>query len=308
MRLGAIVLAHAFPDLLAALLARLRHPAVRLYLHIDAASRLSAFRGPLGYQNVSDVFLLPRFRSRWGGAEVVDAELAGLRQGLADGCDYFVLLSGQDCLLWPTEEILAFFKEAHDKSYIAGFPLPDDRWQYGGRIRTDFYTFTVRGRRETCIPAGVPSTLSWRGRLLNGLLRLRTALMPTRRFPAYLRPFGGSQWWNLSRSAATFVLDFTLRHPEYRRYHEHTLLPDEVFFQSILMGTPFSEQHEIVNDALRFMVWPSDSSHPRGLTISDVPAMIASGMPVARKLHLPEAWAILASLRPTSPARGRSLP
>ncbi len=117
------------------------------------------------------------------------------------------------------------------------------RWRLGGRDRTDFYTYTVRGRRETCIPRGEDTSfLSRKGRLLNRILRLRSSLKPPRSFPSYARAFGGSQWWNLSRGAADYVLAFLDEHPDYRRYHEHTLAPDEIFFQSILVGTGFAER------------------------------------------------------------------
>ncbi len=297
LRLGVIVLAHRSPRQLALLLACLRHPHVRQYLHLDLAAEFEAFREQLQAVGPAEVVLLPRLRSRWGGIEVVDATLAGLRQGLSDGCDYFLLLSGQDCPLWPVDEIVEFFQRTPGRSYLETFPLPDSRWRYDGRLRTDFYTYTVRGRRETCIPAGVPCDFNWRARALNTLLRARGALRPARRFPAYVRPFGGSQWWNLSRTAAQFVLDFTAKHPDYRTYHEHTLLPDELFFQSILMGTSFGSDHEIVNDSLRFMIWPAGVSHPRSLALSDVPAMMASNKPFARKLDQTEAPAVLDALR-----------
>jgi hypothetical protein len=123
--------------------------------------------------------------------------------------------------------------------------------------------------------------MSWKGRLLNGLLGIRSLVRPRRTFPPYVRPFGGSQWWNLSRHAARYVLDFHEAHPDYRTYHEHTLLPDEIFFQSILLGTGFDG--EVVNDPLRYMVWEENVSHPRTLTVEDLPALKAASQPFARK-------------------------
>lgn len=296
MRLAVIVLAHSAPAQLALLLSTLRHPEVRVYLHVDRGADLAPFLAEFDAAGVSDVALLPRFRSRWGGIEVVDATLAGLARGVADRCDYFLLLSGQDCLLWPVERIVSFFGETPDRNYVEAFSLPDSRWAYDGRLRTDFYSYTILGRRETCIPAGVPASLSRRGRVLNTLLRVRGMLKPPRHFPAYVRPFGGAQWWNLSRSAAEFVLAFVREHADYRAYHEHTLLPDELFFQSILMGSPFCSAHEIVNDALRFMIWAPGASHPRALGPEDLPQMRASQKPFARKLDSPSASAIVHSL------------
>jgi hypothetical protein len=283
--LAIIVLAHDEPNLLALLLSALRHPRIRLYLHVDQRSQLPPFERALANANVEGVTPLPRHATAWASIELVDAALEGLVRGVRDGCDYFLLISGRDFPLCTAAEIHAFAEAAGSRSYLDHFPLPDPRWRFEGRDRTDFYTYTVLGRRETCIPRGEDSSfLSWKGRLLNEALRARSAFQGRRRFPAYARPFGGSQWWNLSRQAAEYVLGFLDAHPDYRRYHEHTLVPDELFFQSILAGTAFSDEHEVVDDNLRFMRWPQRESHPRVLTMDDLEALRKSEELFCRKL------------------------
>jgi hypothetical protein len=297
MKLAIVVLAHDRPKQLALLLSALRHPQIRLYLHVDRRADLAPIAAALADADLREVELLPRHATAWGSVELVDAALEGLVRGAGDGCDYFALISGQDFPLHPVEEILAFFEQAGSRSYLEHFPLPTGRWRFEGRERTDFYTYTVRGRRETCIPRGEDTGfLNRKGRLLNEMLRLRSALKPARRFPSYAQPFGGSQWWNLSRAAADRILDFLDEHPDYRRYHAHTLAPDEVFFQSILLGADFAAGHEIVNDALRFMRWPKEESHPRVLTIGDLPAMRESEALFGRKFDAAVDEAVLARL------------
>ncbi len=284
MKLAIVVLAHDRPDQLALLLSSLRHPQVRPYLHVDRRSELAPFTEALADAGVGEVELLPRHATAWGSADLVDAALEGLSRGAREGCDYFILISGHDFPLRPVGEIHAFFERAGSRSYLEHFPLPTPRWRFGGRDRTDFYTYTVRGRRETCIPRGEDTSfLNRKGRLLNEMLRVRGALKPARHFPDYAIPFGGSQWWNLSRAAADHILDFIDKHPDYRRYHSHTLAPDEVFFQSIILGTGFATENEVVNDTLRFMRWPEKDSHPRVLTTDDLPAILASESLFARK-------------------------
>lgn len=297
--LGIVVLAHDRPDLLAGLVAALRHPRIGVYLHVDRRRDLSPFVRALDSvgNGTQTVTVLPRYATAWASPELVDAALAGLTRAVADGCSYVLLVSGRDLPLRPAGELVGFAEAAGGRSYIEHFPLPDPRWRLEGRDRTDFYTYTVRGRRETCVPSGEDTSfLSRRGRLLNGALRLRAAPAPPRRFPSYARPYGGSQWWNLSRAAAEHVLAFLDRHPDYRRYHEHTLAPDELFFQSILAGTEFAERHELVDDSLRFMRWPRGGSHPRTLEEGDLPAALESGALFARKFDA-------APLRPLSAAR-----
>ena len=128
--------------------------------------------------------------------------------------------------------------------------------------------------------------MSLKGRILNRLLRLWTTHKPPRRFPHYVRPFGGSSWWNLSRPAAEFVFNFVQQHPDYRTYHQHTMSADEIFFHSILLGTAFADTHRLVNDSLRFILWPPNTSRPKTLCSEDLSAMIQSGRPFARKFDI----------------------
>jgi core-2/I-Branching enzyme len=297
MRVGFIVCAHRGPEQVALLLSVLRHPRARSYLHVDSRVAFEPFARALAQRDVTGLTFLERRETRWGGIEVVDAALDGLAHATSDGCDYVMLLSGQDFPLRPLDELLEFVEAAGSRSYVRHWPLPTSRWRFEGRDRTDFYTYTVRGRRETCIPRGEDtSALSWKGRSLNEALRLRTALKPARRHPAYARSFGGHQWWNLSREAATYVLRFVEEHPDYRRYHEHTVLPDELFFQSILVGTDFGRTHEIVDDSLRFMRWAKGESHPRALTVDDLAIALAGGDLFARKFESESDPAVLARL------------
>jgi Core-2/I-Branching enzyme len=287
MKVACIVLAHRSPEQLGLLLSALRSPELRVYLHLDSRARLDGFRPTLSEATAHGVTMLRRRPTRWGGPEILDATIEGLARGVRDGCDYFVLISGQDFPLRPVDEIVGFIEGNRTKSYIRYWELPTPRWRYEGRDRIQFYTYDVFGRRETCIPAGEDmSMFNWRGRALNRVLRARTLLQGERRFPSYARAVGGIQWWNLTAAAAQYVLTFLGEHPDYRHYHQHTLAPDELFFHSILLGTEFATAAEIINDDLRYMDWDPGSDHPRTLTSDDLKAMLGAGDLFARKFDL----------------------
>lgn len=284
IRVSLVVFAHHKPDQLVRLLSALRHPQVRVYLHLDRRAQVAPFERSLSEAGLSDVVMLRRHAHRWGSPGIVDATAEGLRLGIEDGCDYFLLISGQDFPLRSAGEIVDFAERAGSRSYVESSPLPLPGWRLGGRDRIDFYSYTVRGRRETCIPRGEDTgILNRKGQVLNQLLRVRSAFKPRRSFPAYARPYGGSNWLNLSRPAVEYVLRFMDEHPDYRRYHEHTLIPSEVFFHSIVAVPDFADLYEVVDDDLRFTIWPENSSHPRVLKADDLPAMEGSGKLFARK-------------------------
>jgi hypothetical protein len=287
MKLACIVLAHRGPEQLGLLLSTLRHSAVQVYLHLDSGAARALFSQTLARASADGAVMLQRRRSRWGGPEVVDAVVEGISRGVRDGCGYFVLISGQDFPVRPVDEIVARLEAVRSTSYVEHWPIPTPRWRYGGRDRIEFYSYNVLGRRETCRPAGEDtSSLSARGRTLNAVLRLRASVQPPRRFPSYAQPVGGVVWWNLTLHAARYILTFLDQHPDYRRYHEYTLCPDEIFFHTILLGTDFSREADVVNDTLRFMDWEPGTTHPRVLEVADLPEILKSEDLFARKFDL----------------------
>jgi Core-2/I-Branching enzyme len=283
-KLGIVVLAHRRPQQLATLLGALRHPQVTTYLHIDSKSQLEPFEAAFAAADLGEIVWLDRHRSSWGSLEIVDAELEGISRALADDCSYILLISGEDFPLRPIAEIVEFAQANEERSYVDAAALPYDGWDFDGRHRTDFYSYKLFDHMYTCIPRGEDtSQIDRKRRLFNWVLRLRSMPKPDRRFPRYLSAFGGQQWLNLSAPAAEYVLAFVESHPDYREYHKHTACPDEMFIQSILMGSDFATTHEIVNDDLRFLVWEG-GDHPRTLTLDDLPAILASSDLFARKV------------------------
>lgn len=283
-KLGIVILAYHRPEQLAILVEALRHPQVAVYLHIDSGAEITPFRAALAATGSGDVDWLPRHRSGWATVGIVDAELEGIARAVADACSYVLVISGEDFPLRPIGEIVAFTEANRERSFLETYELPYGAWPLDGRQRTDFYTCTIAGSRYTCVPLGEDtSAMSPARRALNWALRLRFMFKPKRRFPSYVRPFGGQQWLNLSRDAAVHVLEFVARHPDYRSYHVHTACPDEMFVQSILLGTGFADDHEVVDDDLRFLRWVG-GDHPKTLGIKDLPAMLEGCDLFARKI------------------------
>lgn len=296
-KLGVVVLAHQRPEQLAALLESLRHSQVTIYLHVDGAADVGPFRTRLAGAAIGELVWLRRHRSRWGTLGIVDAELEGISQALGDDCSYVMVISGEDFPLRPASEIVEFTEANQERSYVETYELPYEAWPLQGRQRTDFYTCAVGRSLYTCIPWGEDtSTLRPARKALNWALRLRFMFKPRRQFPSYVRPFGGQQWLNLSSAAASHVLSFVSAHPDYRSYHAYTACPDEMLIQSILLGTGFSDDHEVVSDDLRFVMW-TGGDHPKTLASEDLPAMLESNDLFARKVAADADPTLFAALR-----------
>ncbi len=72
-------------------------------------------------------------------------------------------------------------------------------------------------------------------------------------------------------------------------------MPEELFFQSILLGTDFARHHGVVDDDLRFLHW-NGAPHPLTLTTNDLPDMLDSGKLFARKFDATVDGTVLAHL------------
>ncbi len=266
MRLVYLILAHRRPELVHGLVDTLgSHDSVGIYLHVDPRADLKSFTSAVAGQDLQIV--RPRVRANWGSYGIVRATLSGLRFIVERerGPYYFVLLSGQDFPIKPIPAIERFFAETRSSAQT----------QYGrmgtpeGK-ETDRYTryflhnqFHVRG--------------AWRfEKFLNRHLRRRG-------FPAGFEPYSGFQWWSASHDVIRYIVDFTEEHKSFRRFFWFSNCPDEMFFQTIIMNSPFADR--VLNDDLRFTEWPEGAWSPRLLTQSDIPTLLGSPALFARKFE-----------------------
>jgi hypothetical protein len=82
--------------------------------------------------------------------------------------------------------------------------------------------------------------------------------VPRRRFLPGLRPYGGSSYWCLSGDAVSFVHHYVRDHPEFASVFRRVFIPDELFFQTILVNSEL--RNRIVNDDLRYIRWTATGS------------------------------------------------
>ena len=98
--------------------------------------------------------------------------------------------------------------------------------------------------------------------------------------------FGGSSWWSLTTTCVAWVLQYVDEHPELLRRLWMTHVPEEVFFPTVVMASPFADR--VVNDHLRYMDWtPRNGNNPAVLDMSDAERIDRSGKLFARKLDHP---------------------
>jgi hypothetical protein len=254
-----VISAYKLPEQLVRLVRRLEAPGARFVIHVDRKTPEPVFsRMTEGTRSVTDVTFLPRHVCRWGGFGHVRATLKGIERLVADAVpfDYAILLTGQDYPLVGVRALTRFFESAGGRSYMRWRRLPVPGWSGRG---------------------GLDRIESWHAL---GPHRSHLRLPLRRRLPASLEPYGGSPYWCFARPLVEYVHDFTQRHPEVVRFFEHTYIPDELFFQTIVLNSPHAET--VLDENLRYIDWAGDPA-PRILTTADLPVLDESGKLFARK-------------------------
>ena len=202
---------------------------------------------------------------------------------------HYVLLSGQDYSLKNIQEIITFFGENQNSSFIEHTPLPIKELNYSGYDRVNAYSITFKGKRHTAIPLSWKPKFNLKGQVFNSILLMKNILKRKRKHPDGISPFYGSQWWALNHNVTTEVLKLLNHRPDFLQYHKDSLLPDELVFQS-LVGTIKSSlpsNQIIINKNLHFIDWHQQGSHPKSLILQDYEKLISSGKIFGRKFELP---------------------
>ncbi len=93
--------------------------------------------------------------------------------------------------------------------------------------------------------------------------------------------YGGRQMLNMNRRALARMLDFVDTHPEWTRYARRALIPDEFFFNSILVN---DDGLRVGNDVLRYIKWPKlHAASGAAIEADEVEQALSSGAPFGLK-------------------------
>ena len=243
MELNYLILAHKNPLQVKRLISNLEGEKTSFYIHIDLQANIDEFKQVLLQTNI--YFLNKRYKGTWGDIGIVKATLYGMQEisrNTKNG--YCILLSGQDYSLVSRQKISSFLKKNYPTEFITVYPMPHSGWKHGGMDRLEKYKLIKSRKRKHFLQ--LPSifdqefySLETFGKLnflrKNRRFQEMCLVLKKRKFPSYLKAYGGSQWWALTMETIIHILNYVDKHPEYLEYHKYSLLPDEIFFQSILM-------------------------------------------------------------------------
>jgi len=281
MNLVYIISAYKLPEQLIRLVHRLQAPKTTFLIHIDRKTSPEIASGmKSGLEAIENVQFLPSHNCFWGEFGHVAASLEGIRAigEQAVPCDYAVLLTGQDYPIKTHAEITAKLETGGGKSFLSHFPLPSRIWPNQGMERIERWHCRIMGRYLPFPRNENDRHVPWLPRFVERLL-----LPDKRRFYPGMKPFGGGGYWCLSHEAVEYVYAYVRVNPRYVRFFKTVYIPDELFFQTILMNSPL--HLKLIDDDLRQIDWSDrrPGRFPAIFEVKDIDMLMTSQKLFARK-------------------------
>ena len=294
MNLAYIILAHRNPQQLFRLVDRLDNEGVTFVFHISKASD-KGFDKEMRklFRDKKNVYFCKREDGTHNHFGIVKGTINALKLLFEKNIafDYVSLLSGQDYPIKSNREINRFLEENKGREYLQFWPLfpakdseffNDHPWGPHRQIyRIDRYHIKFCGKKQS-IPELLTARLTehslyktlkifiyespkylrekrWKEEFL--LFSLSRILPQKRKIPGTFEVYGGKTWWTFTRECSEYIVKFYDNNPKFNRFFRYTLIPDEMYFQTLLMNSPFAEKVE--NDYLREIEWEGgDGTHP----------------------------------------------
>jgi len=217
----------------------------------------------------------PHIDTRWADFTCIEAALAALRLLYAgpEKPDWWVYLSGADYPIKPAAQILADLKSTPFDAHIQHLPLVYKKYPT--------WWHKISFERACSVRVRYP----WITRHLKFEMRQRWISHPlfTRGklpFTEQFKPYAGEAWFCASRRAAEAVLAFYDRDVAFAAHCRQILVPEEAYFHTVMANDPTLK---LSQDYLRYVDWSGGGSHPKVLTLDDLPKMQASHAHFARK-------------------------
>ena len=274
MHHAVLITAYRHPDYLLEM-ADFLDDRFSLFIHYDKRSSIEA--GVLQQlKNHPRVrFFSQQYKVNWAGINHLHAILLLLREALKTDAAVFHTISGQDFPAMTCDQIDDIFRKNPERQYLEHFPMPAGHWKHGGMHRIWYwYFFDLFDHKSKS------------GNLINRIIRrVQTTLGVKRKWPTHLPSLnGGAAWWSITRSCASYIMDFSDTHPLLLKRLRFTLCPEELFFQTIVMNSPMA--NEVISDHMRYIDWNNrNGNSPANLDETDLGKIVHSGKLFARKFE-----------------------
>lgn len=266
MKIAHLIMAYKNSGQVERMIKAMDHPNFHFYIHLDLKIDIKEFEYLKQIERVT--FISNRVLCNWGGFSFVRAIISSLSEILKknEAYDFINLMSGQDYLIKPAEDLYEHYTKNPGKCFISYDQDPNALWWKDAASRAELYHFT---------------DLNFKGKYF--IQSIFNKYLPKRSFPLSIPLYGSSDssWWTIPSDCAAYIVDFMKNNPRLERFMQYTWGSDEFIIATIIMNSPFKDN--VINNNLRFISWESGRPNPRILTDNDFELIKQSDKFYARK-------------------------
>lgn len=243
-----------------------------VYIHIDQKN-YSSLKGKL-IEGPNVKVLSESIDCEWGDISQIDTTLLLLNAVISSKktYDYVCLRSGQDLLV--KEGFHEYLLENRGRVFLNYRSMKNEL----GLVEL-WWPKITRRRYTSAHPVRIYR------RFVQELYRKGLNISPNKNYwPKEYSFYKGSQWFTIPFLVAKYIAEFLEENEWYYQYFENTLIPDESFFHTLIMNSPYKD--DVINDNLLYLKWGvtlSDRNSPQYLTRQDIPFIEGSNHFFARK-------------------------
>lgn len=274
MNIAYLILSHKNQTQVETLIDTLSNENVDFFVHIDKKA------DNFNIKENEHTFVIPpnkRVDIQWATNSMILAtiELAHCMLETGRVYDYVFLLSGQDFPIKSNTEIVGFLEDNSGYNFIEVVPHSSSAYKIFIKRNELYYPYfmqkssmcsKVLKRLYIYLTGGYGHTF--------GLFKRKKSLNLTFEF--------GSQWWCLTYECLSWIINYIDNDSELLKFFNNSLVPDECFFQTIFMCSPYREKR---HGNLTFLEW-SKKNHPRTFVEDDFGLLKSSDCLFARKFDL----------------------
>ena len=238
-----------------------------VFIHVDRKIPLpDEF---IDFAKKRNIVLLSKYKINWGGIQHLFAVLDLLSIACKKNYDRYHIISENTFLIKHPDELTKIFEKG--KNYIGMVPvegntLLQDRFQY--YWFQDLYNIRGKGSKV------------WH--YVERLIYHIQKTFRVKRKLKYPYDYKGYLYCHPSHDFVMWVLQYVKEHPDYLKELRRCYIPEEFFFQNLIMISPFKET--LVMDSMIYDVWDdAKRGFPAELNMGDWKELQASNKAFARK-------------------------
>lgn len=271
MNLAYIIVAHNNFELLKKNLRKLYRKEDIFFIHINSSVDNNEFNKLKKELSIfKNVIFMKRINVVWGKSQLLDISLTAINYLIENKFkfEYCFFLSGVDYLIKRKETLHEFLINNNSKEYIGIVEMNssyENRYKYYHTNFIDKLKMLNNNRKLVVLEAKICQKL-----------RLKP------RYHIVEEIYKGSPWWCLTSDAINYIYRFVNANYEFRQFFKNVLMPEEMFYQTILMNSnKFKEK--VTKSNLTYIDWNSNPA-PKTLDLDDFDQIIESNKFFVRKL------------------------